>query len=274
MAVRWKGAARGVIAALAALSLVGCAQTTRTSPEARSSRSLQAEQAQAQRVDGEIQRQLQISDDRRLTAYVESVAARIHAVRPAGAPKPVVRVIEDDTPNAFTTGGGYVYFHTGLLKILENEAQFAMVMGHELAHGDLDHIARGQQNRAAAGVAGALAQVLIGSTLGGGVGGQAAGVLAGLGIQAGYTSYSRNYEREADQVGIRYLAAAGYDTREGAQAYRRLAEASGGRAPIPWLSTHPMSDERLRDMEAVAARMPGGQYTGAKTYRRRVLGRL
>lgn len=268
-----------LVVVVASLFLTSCAQPARTTagapdPSARTSRSLQAERAQAARFDEQIRAQTRINRDQVINRYMRRIASRIQPQRPAGAPPPVVRVINDDTPNAFTTGGGYVYFHTGLLKIMQSEAELAMVMGHEMAHGDLNHINEGRQAAATANVMSQLSKIIIGSTIGSGVGGQLAGVGAGLALQAGFTNFSRNQEREADLIGFRYIGRAGYNTAQGARSFERLQRASRGRRGVPWLSTHPLSSERLRTLSDLAARQPGGDFVGRQAYRDNVLRRL
>ncbi|MEM9726720.1 MAG: M48 family metallopeptidase, partial [Pseudomonadota bacterium] len=203
------------------------------------------------------------------------IAMKLHRVRPVGAPPPIVRVIDDKTPNAFTTGGGYVYIHTGLIRIMRNEAELAMVLGHEMAHGDLNHIRERGRAAATTSVLGQLAGVVIGQTIGGGLGGAAANTAAGLALQAGFTSFSRDQERGADEIGLRYIARSGYDDRAGAQAFGSLQRASGGRRGGPsWLSTHPLSGERLATLSALSERTQGGSFIGRDVYQRRALSRL
>jgi predicted Zn-dependent protease len=263
------------IAVIAALSLSSCAQRQlATQAQPRSIASIEQERARAAKFDAQILAEAKLNKDGTLNRYMRDIAAKLKGARPAGAPPITLRVLDDETPNAFTTGGGYIYIYTGLIKIMQNEAQLAMVIGHEMAHGDLDHINKNQKTGAIANTLGKLAQIAIDQSLGSGAGGQFATVGAGLALKAGYTSFSRDHEREADLVGFRYLAAAGYNTHEGARSFAQLQKASGGGSGVPWLSSHPLSSERLKTLSILAKENPGGRYIGAKTYRRRALSRL
>ena len=120
-------------------------------------------------------------------------------------------VVEDNSPNAFAFADGSVFIHTGLLRILKNEAQLASVIGHEMAHATHEHTRR------------TLDSVLT-KTLGIG---EKTGLLSngdlitfGLGIFA--NKFSRAMENQADRVGLRYMYDAGYDPRESPKVWREM----------------------------------------------------
>lgn len=264
-----------VLASALAL-LTGCATTNEAPvlPAQRQAQSLAQEAARAREFDKQVLKELAVVDDPALNAYVRGVARKLDPARPRGAFATTIRIIDDEVPNAFTVGGGYIYLHTGLLKIFDNEAQLAMVVGHEMAHGDANHISTGGQARQNAAMAQAGLTVL-GAILG--VPAEAAAQASGLGVTAVYSSFSRDQERQADAFGFDYLLDAGYNVSEGAKAFQKLQEAAGGGQGSPlaaYLSTHPLSQERFRTLTArAAAARPGGRI-GDADYRRAVLNRL
>jgi predicted Zn-dependent protease len=145
-----------------------------------------------------------------------------------------IRIIEDDsTLNAFCTPGGYIYVYTGIIKFLDNEAELAGVMGHEMAHADLRHSTR--QMTKLNGV-----QVLV-------------DVLAGdrqaiKQITTGIISlkFSRSHETEADRMSVEYLCGTKYKADGGAGFFEKI-EAMGGGAQPEFLSTHPSPENRVEN---------------------------
>lgn len=260
-----------------ALVVTGCAtqRSTDGSIGPRSEESLRAELANARKFDDQILKEKPLYKDKILTDYVAAIGNKIQAQRPPGVLPVKVRVLDDDTPNAFTIGGGYVYFNTGLIEIMENEAQLAMVMAHELAHGDADHINEGRNAQQTAAILGALGGIAAGVLIGGNQG-KAAGALVGLGVTAGYMKFSRDQEREADRIGYEYLRRAGYDGREGALTFAQLEKVSGGQkgALAAYFSTHPLSSERKETLAALARNDPPGGFVGAEDYQKFALNRL
>lgn len=162
-----------------------------------------------------------------------------------------VEVISDDELiNAFAAPGGYVYISTGLIKAADDCAEIAGVMGHELAHVTERHSAR-QIEKAFA------AQLVSDFFLEDGLTKTAAETLFGF-IQA--TKFSRDHEREADAVGLQISKKAGYDPDGLARFFAKLL--SGGSSPPEFLSSHPATEDRIRDVrKAIKDRYganPGG----------------
>ena len=153
-----------------------------------------------------------------------------------------VRVIEDDTPNAFALPGCKIGVHTGLFEVVENDAQLAAVLGHEMAHVTVRH-AEERMSR----------DVLLNAVLqlGGAVTGadanmvQLAATAATLGIVLPFT---REQESEADAVGLRYMARAAYDPNEAVQVWKNFERRGDNRGP-QFLSTHPSPGNRIAELE-------------------------
>ena len=162
------------------------------------------------------------------------------------------RVLDSEVVNAFALPGGYNYVTRGMLAHMENEAQLAMVLGHEIGH----VAARHASQRAARQQAGQI--LLIGGAVLGqellGLPGQDLLQLGSAAAQLVFLSYSRSNEREADRLGVEYAAMAGYKSDEGAGFFvtmKRLTERAGAGLPNI-LSSHPDPGNRERDIKRMA----------------------
>jgi len=155
-----------------------------------------------------------------------------------------VNVIQSDQANAFCLPGGKMAVYTGLLPVAQNADAVAVVMGHEIAHALLRH---GAQR---------MSQQKLGQL------GQMAGAMSGMdpqqqqAIQAamgyGYLlPYARKHETEADAVGLMLAAAACFDPEASVPLWERMSQASGGRAPPEFSSTHPNPGTRIQNLQAL-----------------------
>jgi predicted Zn-dependent protease len=190
------------------------------------------------------------------TAYVRGVGQRI-AMQSGLATRPgdyTVTLLNSNVNNAFAIPGGYVYVTRQLVALMNDEAELAFVMGHEIGHVAARHSQKREQRSGLAGLGAALLGVITGSNI--------IGQLAGTGAQLYTLGYSRNQEREADSLGVRYLSRAGYDPLAsgdilaslGAQTTleARLAGKSTAE-PVGWLSTHPANAQRVARIRREAA---------------------
>ena len=154
---------------------------------------------------------------------------------------------DPETVNAFALPGGPVFITRGLFKRLENEAQLAGVLGHETGHvvgrHAAEHIAK---NQLAQGVVGAVA---VGASDDQGHG-RSAAMLAAFAAQMAQLKYGRNDETEADRLGVKFMAQAGYDPRAMLRVMQILEQSSkGGRQP-EFMSTHPDPGNRQVQIKA------------------------
>jgi predicted Zn-dependent protease len=155
-------------------------------------------------------------------------------------------LLESDQVNAWCMPGGKVAFYTGILPICENETGIAVVMGHEVAHAIASHAReRMSQGMVANGLIGGL-QAAMGEnpTLTQTIFLQA----VGMGGQVGMLKFSRDQELEADQLGLIFMAIAGYDPREAPDFWSRMNAQSGGERPPEFLSTHPGPERRIEQL--------------------------
>lgn len=157
-------------------------------------------------------------------------------------------LVEDETPNAWVMPGGKVVFYTGILPYTQTEGGVAVVMGHEIAHVVARH-GNERMSQALLVQTGGLALALAleeqpeetqNMFL------MAYGVGSALGV---ILPYSRAHEREADRLGMIFMAMAGYHPNEAVEFWKRLDQASGGASVPEFLSTHPTSASRIRDLE-------------------------
>ena len=161
-------------------------------------------------------------------------------------------ILNSSDVNAFALPGGTVCITRGLLWQLGSEAEFAGVMGHEVGHVDHKHSAKGE-GRAT------IFNILL---LGAGVAAESsdsdwarAGVI-GFGVAGQLTMlhYSRDQELESDRRGIYYAYEAGYDPRELANVFELFKRLKGGGGGPSWLSSHPMDDDRIAQVNKLVAR--------------------
>ena len=217
-----------------------------------------------EQADQQIRQQFGVYDDEELQQYVDRVAQEVltvsHMRRDDTVPKFrstefTFRVLDSPVINAFALPGGYVYVTRGLMAHLNNEAQLAVVLGHEIGHVAARHAsqqAARQQFTQGLLLAGAVAGQ---ATLGG----DAAQNIMGLGGQAAQLlslSYSRDNERESDRLGVEYATIAGYEAAEGAEFFtslKRIQQQSGQAIPT-WQSTHPDPGRREDTIVQLAER--------------------
>lgn len=163
------------------------------------------------------------------------------------------RIIRNDTIiNAFCVPGGNMYFYTGIIKLLDNEAQFAGVMAHEMAHADKRHTT--DMLTVQYGL-----DLLIGLVLGSNQD-QLTEILTGLATGLGTLAYSRQNEYEADKFAVRYLYPTEYDAASLGGFFEKM---HGQPAPPAFLSTHPSPDDRLEKIQeefTALGGIPGGLF--------------
>jgi predicted Zn-dependent protease len=213
--------------------------------------------------------------------YVEQIGRNIAAQSGLGTQSSfVVTLLNSSVDNAFAVPGGYVYVTRQLVSLMNNEAELAGVLGHEVGHVAARHSARRQETAQRNQILGVLGSVLSGVLLGNSQLGQLGQQLASTAPQLATLSYSRGQETEADQLGIRYLGSAGYDPRSMATVLQNLAmqnaldaQLLGRDATIPeWASTHPDPAGRVQNALRLAGNGTG--VTNRDTFLSRIDGLL
>jgi beta-barrel assembly-enhancing protease len=203
--------------------------------------SIQEEWQLGQQLSAEIARQVRINNDPALNAYVRNMGQRIVAQTNMANLPWNFYVVDDPSINAFAVPGGHVYVHTGLIANADNAAELAGVMGHEISHVLARHST--EQISRQYGL-----QILAGLVLGQNPN-QLAQIVASIVGTGALARFSREAEREADELGIRAMHAAGYNPAGMASMFEELLEqrqGSPGRVE-QFFSTHPLTEDRIRD---------------------------
>lgn len=187
------------------------------------------------------------STDARLTNMVVNIGRKIAAAAARDIPELEweFKLIESEQQNAFALPGGKVAVYTGILPVAVNEAGLAAIMGHEVAHVVARHGAQRMSQQIL--VTGALSAAAVG--LSGSSNKNMIMAALGLGTSVGVVlPFSRGNESEADEIGIVYMARAGYDPREAVRFWERFSSSKQGQAPPEFLSTHPSDQTRVNQL--------------------------
>ncbi len=238
-----------------ATAVAACATTT--SPTGRTQRVGAVPQQQLDQMGAEAfaeyKAKLPQSSNSGQTAYVRCVVNTITRQLPAGNQAQwEVALFNNDSPNAFALPGGKVGVYTGIFKVARNQDQLAAVIAHEIGHVIAHHhderVTRQTGAQAGLGIIGAL----VGSQYGSGAA-QATQQLGGAAVQAAFLlPNNRVQESEADVVGQRLMAQAGFDPRQAVDLWQNMIGASGGGGQPEWLSTHPDPQARIAELRSRA----------------------
>ncbi|MFY3317777.1 M48 family metalloprotease [Achromobacter ruhlandii] len=211
-------------------------------------------------------------DDPELSQYLTTMGRKLAAFSPGAVPDVEMFGVRDPEINAFAMPGGFIGVNTGLIVSSGSESELAAVLAHEIGHVVQRHIARGmtQQNQNSMVMLASLAGALLAALAGGGgnlaMGVAAFGQAAAINRQLGF---SRDAEREADRAGFTMLTKAGYDAQGMAQMFSRLMNASRlneGAGGGSWASTHPLSIERMSDVQNRVRSLPVSRHVDSDDF--------
>lgn len=191
-------------------------------------------------------------DDAAINQYLTAMGTEL-AAHGAGSIHVNVFAIRDPAINAFAMPGGYIGIHSGLVVASQSESELAGVLAHEIAHVSQRHVARqlAQQSQSSMLLLGMMLAALAAAAAGAGGLAQGAAVFGQAAALNSQLSFSRDAEREADRFGLQMMRSAGYDPAGMSSMFARLAQNSRfntGAGPS-YASTHPMSIERMSDMQ-------------------------
>jgi predicted Zn-dependent protease len=199
---------------------------------------LQGESGLGKELAQAYKKQLPLVRDKQVVRYVREIGDSLAELMGRDEFKYEFYVVEDDSLNAFALPGGKVFIHTGTILNTNSTAELAGVIAHEIAHAVLSH-----------GFKKVLSNYLYNNA------GEIVGDVLKTDIPVGdilatlvSLSYSRSKERQADLVGTRVLATAGY-AADGLRNFFVTLDEENGRSPLPFLSTHPVSRQRTRYLE-------------------------
>jgi beta-barrel assembly-enhancing protease len=210
-----------------------------------------------QELAAQVRRQMIVISDPTLMACVNGIGKRLIKSREAKASGFLFtfEVVADPRINAFALPGGPMFITTGLLRAVDDEAQLAGVMGHEMSHVILRH----GTNQASKANLIELPAVLAGQAAGEGMTGQLTQLGIGLGANSLLLKFSRTAESQADLMGSHLMAEAGYNPIEMAKFFAKL-DAKGGPSTPSFLSDHPSPQNRSKAIGQEAARLPEQKY--------------
>jgi predicted Zn-dependent protease len=202
--------------------------------------SVEKEIALGKQLANEVERQAKIIDDPIIAEYVNRVGQNI--VRNSDAKVPfTIKVVDDETVNAFALPGGFFFVDSGLILKADSEAELAGVMAHEIAHVAARHGTR-QATRGEIAQLSTIPLIFMGGWTGYGIR-QAASVL----IPVGFLKFSRGFESEADMLGLQYMYKTGYDPTAFVDFFEKIEtlekKKPGTMSKV--FSTHPMTDDRI-----------------------------
>jgi predicted Zn-dependent protease len=214
--------------------------------------SLEQELALGKQLAIEVERETKIVDDPVVSEYINRLGQNL--ARNSDVTFPLsFKLIESDDINAFTLPGGYVFINSGLFKLSANEAELAAALAHEIGHAAGRHATRQASRNQLIGL-GAIPLSIFG-----GIGGLAARQAVNLAEPMAFLKFSREFENEADLLGLQYLWKAGYDPSASIDLFEALASTErrqpGSVAKL--FRTHPLTPDRIeKTQKNIAAILP------------------
>ena len=195
----------------------------------------------------EVAQTIGLYDNANAQAYVAEIGKPIAAASERPNLPWEFHVVDDASVNAFALPGGFIYVTRGLMSTINDEAEFATVIGHEIGHVTNRHsvqmISKSQLAQLGLGIGSILSSDIA-----------KFGQLAGAGLQVLFLKYSRDAENQADQAGFRYALNQGYDVREMPKVFQtldRISQTGGGGKLPEWLATHPNPGNRIKHIETM-----------------------
>jgi predicted Zn-dependent protease len=191
--------------------------------------------------DAEVIKEYGVFEDPKLTVYLDDFCQRLGKASHRPQLSYRFKIVDASVVNAFAVPGGYVYFSRGILATLNNEAELAGVMGHEIGHIAARHSAKQYSRAQLAQVGLGVSGLFVDSPLLSG--------LAQLGAGMLFLRFSRDNEREADDLGVEYASKTGYDATQLGSFFETLERMNPGsdRSGLPgWFSTHPSPEDRVQ----------------------------
>ena len=207
--------------------------------------------------DVEIRSQMGVYADEGLQAYVAEVGRALAAASHRPDLDWHFAVVDSPAVNAFALPGGYIYLTRGILAHLNDEAELAGVLGHEIAHVTARHSVQAYSRAFGANIGLLAAQIFV-PAMRSPYGGPGLGDAAGSGLGLLMLRFGRDDERQADRLGAEYATASGWDPHgvgDMLSTLARIAETSDRRGVPNWLSTHPEPADRVVEAAATVDRL-------------------
>lgn len=226
---------------LAALLLAGCATTGPGGQKSLILISTPQEVSLGDQFDDQIKTEAKVLADQEWQQYFNQIGQSIVAVCDRKDIDYHFTVIDSDDVNAFATPGGYVYIYTGLLKLMDNEAQLAAVTAHEISHIVARHSV--QRLQTAMGIS-ILEQLAFGEQS------SVTRDMVNLGVGIALQGYSRGDEHQADEYGVVYMTAAGYNPEGAIELFEKLASLGEHQSNVfeQLAASHPTTQSRISEV--------------------------
>lgn len=261
-------------AAALALALSGTVSAQIDLPELGDASSASFSPSQEAAVGRDVMNRLRESgetlDDADVSAYLQELGGRLGQAAQAPDLNFSFFAVNDRSINAFAMPGGYIGVHSGLVLTTQSEAELASVLAHEIAHASQHHLARLKAASApnqlwllAALLAGVLASRAGNSDAAFGA------INAGIGLSvSSELAYTRDFEREADRLGMQYLAAAGFDARAMPSFFQRMQQSNrfNDNNALAFLRSHPVTGERISEAQDRALAFPLRMHADSTAY--------
>ncbi len=240
------------LGALVAAGVVACAVNPATGSRQLMLISESQEIAMGREYDQDVAASIGLYADSGLQRYIQQFGARLAATSERPNLPWSFHVVDDPVVNAFALPGGFIYVTRGILAHLNSEAELAGVVGHEIGHVTARHSVSQMSKQQLAQIGLAVGTIASPEF-------ERVGALASAGVGVLFLKYSRDAERQADDLGLRYMRRVNYDPREMPHVFEMLTRVSqaegGGRVP-EWLATHPDPENRRGRIEQEIAALP------------------
>ena len=202
----------------------------------------------------QVAQQMQLSNDATAKAYLTAVGERVHAATPLANRPFTFDIVNDPNVNAFSIPGGHIYINAGLIAQADKADELAGVVAHEISHVVARHVIKQVETQQEIGVIGA---ILLGQNPSG-LQQLLAQVIAG----GAMARFSRGDEKEADDLGLQFMAKAGYDPHGMLDMFQKLLslEKGGNSTVTRFFADHPGTQDRINDISGKIAKM--GNPTG------------
>ena len=243
-----------LVACVLAVVVSVSAQTKITPPDNKFSP--QEDVEEGKKAAEQVEKQLPILSDDAVTSYVQDVGARLVGAIPLDLNYSefhyTFKVVDVKDINAFALPGGPMYVHRGIIEAARTEGELAGVMAHEMSHVALRH-GTAQATKATKFGFGQLIGAIAGAVIGGNVG-EVVTQVSSFGLNTAFLRFSREYEKQADILGVQLMARSGYDPRDLGHMFETI-EKQGGDRPPQWLSDHPNPGNRVEYIDEEAAHL-------------------
>jgi predicted Zn-dependent protease len=239
------------IAAL--LVLAACATNPVTGKRELSLMSEAQEIQLGREMDVQVRHEMGLYEDAALQRYVETIGMRLARASERPNLPWHFAIVDEPAINAFALPGGYIYLTRGILPFLDDEAELAGVLGHEIGHVTARHAAQQYTKATTAGLGVTLLSIFVPEA-------RPFQNITETALGVMFLKHGRDDELQADELGVKYTASTGWDPHGVAGMLRtlgRLDEASGTRRGVPnWLMTHPAPADRVQKVQAAVAKSP------------------